>query len=570
MAARVADRQHKIQGQPVSVSIYMERLGIGGGSDEPTVTLPQPYQLPAVQAKKLLHLRHLTGPHKAFEDALKNCHAGLDEDSESGSVSVVCLLSASMEDVRQLAKAWSGNVESVLKHHLEDVQAECFQVMPDESTEVENAVQQQIADLGGVVSTYNAGQRLFTLVYKGGEVRLPLSGLNATINDAKNKVQRKKKEVTKYIKYTKVKMLLLEKRQVKQELLSKYPLLVITFNDDCVELTGVEEEIMGAKIHVHEIMSSVVIRTHAWDSDLLKRLLQRPAARATLESLCQEQGPDSAVEFLPDGFQVCSFSEEQAEVMQTTVLKAIQRRAIPLDDSKRQAIELEGWRELKNSILLQNEELMVMGETESSWVIWSVTSSESIQKDYSKMLQYLEEHGIQCKKYSLPGRLHKLFKPVQEEKVLEMQLPPDLFEFDTTNDQVLAHGNQMCLEVAEAIFGEFVQRLCELPKCYKFPSMLEFFEGRDWARKQEEIEGSLQCLVLDPEEVPVGFCGGKQLSVRHFLKEGARQQPVGGGAAVQSRLSSLISRMTGRLLCCTFEINSVTTKVNKKVLKMVG
>ena len=508
MAARVAGRSHKLQGCLVNVNIYMECLGLGGGSEEPIARIPNPLPVSAADCQKLSLLRKLPKLMEAFVASLDNSHAHLELNDVSGSATIACTLTQEMEGVRQMAKSWEEDVAHVLQDHLQTVFAEQLKVTVEEFTEAEDSIKKLIADMSEVAISYSAEQNLLLIVYKGEQLKDLVNTLVTEIKDTQEALDRKKREKTDTVKNSQGKLLLLQKHKVMKNLSEKYPHLVITFRGDegLLELKGLEQEIQGAKIKILETLFDFKSATHKWDTELHMELLGKDEARKTVESFCSEQlSPDDVLMFTPHGFEVHSFDAQRAEMIQVTAVKAVQKRVVKFNDDSKLVVMSKEWRDLKRSILTRNEGLMVMEEDESSLTILSV--SQSIQNDYRSLQDYLQENIVKQHTFPLPQCMHALFRPFLQERVILLHLRMEDFDFDQDCNQVTISGNKLCIEAAQGIYSSFREMLTLKRKTFTQPSMKEFFGKQEWPRKREEIERELKCLVLDPAELPEDFMG---------------------------------------------------------------
>ena len=445
---------------------------------------------------------------EAFVASLDNSHAHLELNDVSGSATIACTLTQEMEGVRQMAKSWEEDVAHVLQDHLQTVFAEQLKVTVEEFTEIKDSITKLIADMSEVAISYNAEQNLLLIVYKGEQLKGLVSTLVAKITDTQEELDRKKREKTDTVKNSRGKLLLLQKHKVMKNLSEKYPNLVITFREDegLLELKGLEQEIQGAKIKILETLNDFKSATHKWDTELHMELLGKDEARKTVESLCSEQlSPDDVLMFTPHGFEVYSFDARRAEMIQVTAVKAVQKRVVRFNDDNKPVVMSQEWANLKRAILTRNEGLMLMDEDESSLTILSI--SQSIQSDYRSLQDFLQENSVKRHTFPLPQCMHALFRSFLQERVIPLQLRMEDFDFDQDCNQVIVSGNKLCIDAAQGIYSHFREMLTVKRKTFTQPSMEEFFKKQEWARKREEIERELKCLVLDPAELPEDFMG---------------------------------------------------------------
>ncbi|KAL8618042.1 hypothetical protein ACOMHN_021762 [Nucella lapillus] len=552
VAARVAGRQHQFQRCPVTVGIHMECLGLSGGSPEPTVETPPPLPLSEDQFQKILSLKVLVERYRNLEDSLEKLYARL-EFSGTGSVCVKCLLTPDVEGVRQLVKTWAEDVQQCVDGHLGDVFAEKLAVSEEEQVDTEPSLKEMTAGRSDVGFHFDAERRQLQVVCKGDAQRNVMTKLITAVKETQEKLNQKKRETTEQMKIGRVKVMMLQKQQEFQCLLDNYRDSSIICQPDLeqVALTGPVEEIRDIQGKIFSIVSSIISARRQWDSKLHSELiLQNEAARARVESLCCEEGPEEIVEFTQQGITVHSFDAQRVETVQMAAVRAVAKRVIPFNTDNRSARELEGWTDLKQSVLKGSEGLMILDEDTSGLTLVSV--SPSLPKDVSTLKTFLQENSVQQGTFPLPLVLHKIFQPFLRGKVIEMQLTMDSFDFDTDNSQIVVNGNKEVIDIARNIYTGFRQRLVQRIKEYKQPSMNVFFDNTEWKRKEETILQTHRCLILDLEETRGTFLEeqlgaglfspgeektpGFRLSPQSFRPE-EPWAPVATGAVPKHRLS---------------------------------
>ncbi|XP_070210414.1 protein mono-ADP-ribosyltransferase PARP14-like isoform X2 [Littorina saxatilis] len=517
VAARVAGKQHKIQSQPVNVNMYMECLGVGGGSEEPTAKIPQPLPISVEELHKISLLDLLPSLKELFLTSLGNQYACLEINLNiPGSSSIVCTLTPDTEGCREKAKSWAEGVQGLLQDFLPAVFVQEMDVTEDEFAETQNILDEMIAGKPDVGFGYVANKNRLTIAYKGEEQKELVDNLVFKVGEVQQDLQRKKKETQAKMEFTRGQQRLLKKHKAIKDIPRMYPQLGIAYFEEggYVELKGLPEETQAAKLAYLETSGVMTSLTRRWESPLHSKLLESAAAKKIVESLCLQEGPEDEVEFGPDGFHVYSFDAERAEVVQMTALKAVQRRVLKFDEASKEVLMTEEWKTQKESIMERNKDKMLMEEDSSSLTIVSVSDSRSVQKDYKALQDFIQENSMQEHPFPLPHAMHKLFKAYMQQKAYDIHLQVEDFEFDSNNDQIVAKGNSMYLDAARQIYSSFRETLTERHKTYTQPSMKNFFSMSQWMAKREEIEHELKCLVLDPNDIPEGFMGWEDAAVR--------------------------------------------------------
>ncbi|XP_076461058.1 uncharacterized protein LOC143293737 [Babylonia areolata] len=502
VAVRVsaAAQELKLHSSVLAVSLYLECLGVSGGSTELTASLPPQRPLSESHYQKISHLHNLPGAMQDLQDSLANRHARLELGAGCGFV--VCTLTQEVDNVRQLARSWEDDVDRILDIHLQPIFIHQLEVTPEVFTHAEGHAKQKVTGDSGVNLSYDAGKELLTVVYKGQQKRDIFEEIVDIVTTVQSEVERRKQEKTDKIPLSKEKLQLLKTHKTVHDVKEKYPKLEINFseNNEYVELKGVTEEIQDVKLTLLQAVSNIISLHYTWGSDLHKQLLELPVARMTVESLCIERGPDEVIEFTPDGFQVHSFDAERAEMVQTIAIQAVQKRVIRFDENSRHAIKCQEWSEMKYSVVINNEQLVVMDETTEALTLVGV--GPSVHKEYKRLLDFLEKNGVKQQALQLPRALHELFRPYFLDRVLDMSLKQDDFVFDPDNDQIIISGNKLCLDTAEGILHTFNQEITMKKVTYTEPSMEEYLQTPAWRRKRKDMAVSDKCLVLDPEELP--------------------------------------------------------------------
>ncbi|XP_048244604.1 protein mono-ADP-ribosyltransferase PARP14-like isoform X2 [Haliotis rufescens] len=114
----ILDRTHKLDDMALTVSLYTECLGSGGGHSNPTwFTLPPPITLQNVDSYKLTFIRGSSLNMKNLQKQLKDGCADLKLESDD-SVILECCLTKDMPDARNKAKSWKKNATEDLEHFL--------------------------------------------------------------------------------------------------------------------------------------------------------------------------------------------------------------------------------------------------------------------------------------------------------------------------------------------------------------------------------------------------------------------------------------------------------------------
>ncbi|XP_076461057.1 uncharacterized protein LOC143293736 [Babylonia areolata] len=548
VAVRVsaAARELKLHSSVLAVSLYLECLGVSGGSTELTASLPPQRPLSESHYQKISHLHNLPGAMQDLQDSLANRHARLEFGAGCGFV--VCTLTQEVDNVRQLARSWEDDVDRILDIHLQPIFIHQLEVTPEVFTHAEGRAKQKVTGDSGVNLSYDAGKELLTVVYKGQQKRDIFEEIVDIVTTVQSEVNMKKPEQAEYIRLSKEKLQLLKTHKTVHDAKEKYPKLKIIFNDDnkYLELKGAKEEIQDVKLRIYTALHSIVSLQYTWPSDLHKQLLELPVARMTVESLCIERGPDEVVEFTPDGFQVHSFDTERAEMVQTIAIQAVQKRVIRFDENSRHATKCQEWSELKCSVVINSEELVVMDETTEALTLVGI--GPSVHKEYKRLLDFLEKNGVKQQALQLPRALHELFRPYFLDRVLDMSLKQDDFVFDPDNDQIIISGDRLCLDTAEGILHTFKQEITMKKVTYTEPSVEEFLQMPAWQRKRKDMAINDKCLVLDPEELPGMYqeeTGVKEKEDPSFpLSSSDRDAKASGGISMEQAQSASTSSLS--------------------------
>ena len=504
----MCNRQHKIQGCPVSVCVYMECLGLSGGSEEPTPQLPESITVAAADCEKLCLLQALPAEMDSLVCSLHDQFAQIDLNHLPQSASIICMLTPETEGVRDKVKTWTDDVEQTLQDCLADVCSQDLSVTEEEWGEAKQRVQDIASERSAIMLYYDVHSSHLQAIYKGQEQTGFVEELINTIKAVQQDLVRRKMEKTERVTRKRGHLLLLQKCGELKTIEDACPNLKLTFGEDVqyLDIKGPACDVQNVKLQLLELAGTFVSVPHKWDSDLHKELLHdSEMARDRLQSLCHQRDQDTELEFTRGGFEVHSFDAERAEDVQMAVRRAVQKRVIHFDNDNRQAVQTTGWAEQKRSVLNRNEGLLLIDETPSCLTLAGVT--ESIQAEFQTLKKYLSENSINEYSFPLARALFKLFRPFLQDKVLDMQLSMNDFNFDDSNNQVIIKGNSLQIEAAQNVYSAFRQELCEKKETYTQPSMADFFKSQEWHRKAEEIEKTYRCLVLDPEDIPDDFMG---------------------------------------------------------------
>jgi hypothetical protein len=439
VAASVAKQDHKIQNQPVKVSVYTECLGLSGGHEEPTVPIPSPIMLTQEDIDLVYLLDMLPNGLESLQASLYELYGNLILQREARTATVECTLTPEVEGLRQRVKTWADDVMKNLKTHLQGISRMEIFMSQNEFEGVQGIVQEMVESNEDIGYDFEPKQNLLVIAYRGQQMLSLIDSLTSKVEEARTSLNRKMNEKKEKIDQSKGKLLLLQKHKTLQEISNQHP--EMTFNiqpeEGFVELTGLPQEVQDAKLMLMQLFTAIAVVEHQWETQVEKDLMAKDTAKAVLMSKLEDLCADDVVDITSERLVVCSFTEERAERLRATAIRAIERRVIKFEEqSKLAAVKDLAWEMAKSEIMEENEELMSMHQDAKSLTIVSVHAAQQVQKSYTRLENFLQEKSVCDQEFPLPKVLHTLFRPYLQQKINSLQIAFDDFNFDEDDNKV--------------------------------------------------------------------------------------------------------------------------------------
>ncbi|XP_046342281.2 protein mono-ADP-ribosyltransferase PARP14-like isoform X2 [Haliotis rufescens] len=275
---------HKLDDMALTVSLYTECLGSGGGHINPTwFTLPPPITLQNVDYYKLQFIRDSRLNMKNLQQQLQDGHTDLKLESD-GSVILECCLTKDMLDARNKAKSWKKNATEDLEHFLSLLITEKVNVLQEVWDHVMKEVEKMKNSKPDAARLYVFDQSQLIVVVGH---KMVAEGLSKQVKDVVASVEgdheRRKKEINETVSGLKSWQLqLLLALGFPGDMMKKYEHLKVEINVTKKEIffIGLVSFVKSAKVDMYETMTDFKQTSLPNVLDAQMMLLQKPDVRS--------------------------------------------------------------------------------------------------------------------------------------------------------------------------------------------------------------------------------------------------------------------------------------------------
>ncbi|XP_048244595.1 protein mono-ADP-ribosyltransferase PARP14-like isoform X1 [Haliotis rufescens] len=279
----ILGRSHKLEGVALTVSLYTECLGSGGGHSDPTwFTLPPPVTFQDIDRNKMHFIRDSSPNMKNLRKQLQDGHTDLKFESD-GSVTLECCLTKNVPDARSKVKSWKKDATEDLEHFLGLLISEEVNVLQ----EIWNSVMTEIKGLkmpkpdAATLFVFDESHLIVVVGHKMLAEKLSKQ-VKEVVASVEGDHERKKKEITETVSSLKSWQLhLLLALGFPGDMMKKYEHLKVEINvtKNVMIITGLMSVVKSAKVDMYEAMQNFKETALSNLSDAQMMLVQKPDVR---------------------------------------------------------------------------------------------------------------------------------------------------------------------------------------------------------------------------------------------------------------------------------------------------
>ena len=422
---RVLQQKHKLEGEELSVQVYVENLGRSqGDGSEPRLKIPDAISISDIEEKIVEFMKNSHSCTEAVSKQLEGCYAKVVWPEKGSSVVIECEITVNTPNYRKFVKDWKANVERNFKDY---VKLLCIKEHPvwDEGWELVLAGLKEINSDNpeGVALFLDKKEKVVRVVGYQHIVDSVSKAVENVIKTVTDDIERRKQTVKQTIsnlKSLQLRMLLASKYPIKME--EQYPNLKVKINQSRNEVIfeGITPDIQAAKVNMYEKVSTFVIRVlenvgqnsiDLYQSKQVKDFIVKKLKAAKLVGVWEATDLKLAV---------CSFESDLSSCVEF-ISEAVQEKTLPVHKASLPLFTSQQWQDRLKELHNKNIGLCKVCHKDDFSSV-SITATEDIVDDLAEAIgNFLKQHTILNEMLTLGNKsVIKLIQDHHSDKLAEI------------------------------------------------------------------------------------------------------------------------------------------------------
>ncbi|XP_046562806.1 protein mono-ADP-ribosyltransferase PARP14-like isoform X5 [Haliotis rubra] len=521
----ILGRSHKLEKTALSVSLYTECLGSGGGRSDPTwFKLPPPIPVQNVDSYKMKFIRDSSPNMKNLQKQLQDGYTDLKFESD-GSWTLECCLTKDVPDVRKIAKSWLKGATEDLEHFLSLLITEKVNVLQEVWDDVITEVQKMKMPRKDAATIYIFDESHLIVVVGH---KLLAENLSKQVKEVVATVEgdheRKKKEITESVANLKSWQLrLLLALGFPSEMMKKYEHLKVEIcvKKNVMTLTGLMSVVKSAKVDMYETTTNFKDTSLSNLSDAQMMLVQKTDVRKYIEKKLNLKHLVGVWE--ADNGKLKVYGRTDAEVTDVShiVRQSVVQQLINLDPESVPLLDSTEWKRI-NDDQTQNRGDMVkiIIAVDKSHIVIAATD-ELVAGVAEEVNNFLKENTVYSDTVQFPKGIQRFMTMHLDGEIRQLsstfQAHSVQIIFQKSSQDFTVKGTKVGLRICMSKLEEISRRVMHTSHLFGKPGICKLILSKKGDQHIRNIEENGRCVIernFDDQVQPIYGKKGEQRNMR--------------------------------------------------------
>ena len=505
--------KHRLEGQELSVQVYIEKLGRSqGDGSEPRLKIPDAITINDIEEKIVDFMKKSDSCIEAVHKQLDGCYAKVIWPEKGPSVVVECEITVNTPDYRKLVKDWKANVEKNMKDYVKML---CLKEHPvwDEGWEavLEGLGEISIENPDGVALFVDKKEKIIRVVGYSHTVASVSKTIEDVIAKINNDIERRKQTVKQTLSNLKplcLRMLLASKYPVRME--EQIANLKVRINQNKNELTfeGVLADIQSAKVDMYEKINSFAIRVKENISQNCIDLYQSKPVKDYIVKKLKSGKLVGVWEATDLKLAVCSAESDLPSCLEF-ISDAVQEKMLSVNKASASIFTSQKWQERLKEIYSTNSGLCKVSVKEDFSKVYITATSDIIDELTGTVASFLAQNTILNETVALGSKsIGKLIQNHHTNKLADIakDLAHHYVQIHCDSKGISVQGTANGIRLAKEQLTRLAQQLQKKEHSLNRPGLASHMDSEKGQDSIKSVENAFPVVIkLDSDEEDIDF-----------------------------------------------------------------
>ncbi|XP_067657091.1 protein mono-ADP-ribosyltransferase PARP14-like [Haliotis asinina] len=521
----ILSRSHKLEKVALSLSLYTECLGSGGGQSDPTwFKLPQPITVRTADSYKVKFIRDSSLNLKNLQKQMQDGYTDLKFESD-GSVTLECCLTKDVPDARKLSKSWHKDATEDLEHFLSLLITEKVNVLQEVWSDVITEIQKMKIPRPEAATFYVFDESHLIVVVGHKLLAENLSKhVKEVVATVEGDHERKKKEITESVANLKSWQLrLLQALGFPNDMMTKYEHLRVEIccNKNVMTLTGLMSVVKSAKVDMYETMNNFKDTSLSNLSDAQMMLVQKEDMRNYILKKLNLKHLVGVWEAENGKLKVYGRTDSEVTHVSHIVRESVIQQLINLDPESVPLLDSPEWRRIYDE-QTQNrgDTVKIVIAVDKSHIVIAATD-ELIAGVAEEVNNFLKENTVYSNTVQFPKGIQRFMTMHLDGEIRELsnkfQVHSVHIIFQKFSQDFTVKGTKVGLRICMSKLEEISQRVVHISHLFGKPGICKLIQSEKGNQHIRYIEENGRCVIeknFDSQAQPIYGKGGEERNMR--------------------------------------------------------
>ncbi|XP_046555938.1 protein mono-ADP-ribosyltransferase PARP14-like isoform X3 [Haliotis rubra] len=521
----ILGRSHKLEKAALSVSLYTECLGSGGGHSDPIwFKVPPPIAVKNVDSYKMEFIRDSSLNMRNLQKQLQDGYTDLKFESD-GSVTLECTLTKDVPDARKIAKSWLKGATEDLEHFLSLLITEKVNVLQEVWDDVTTEVQKMKMPKQGAATIYVFDESHLIVVVGH---KLLAENLSKQVKEVVATVEgdheRKKKEITESVANLKSWQLrLLLALGFPSEMMKKYEHLKVEIcvKKNVMTLTGLMSVVKSAKVDMYETTTNFKDTSLSNLSDAQMMLVQKNDVREYIVKKLKLKHLVGVWE--ADNGKLKVYGRTDAEVTDVShiVRQSVVQQLINLDPESVPLLDSTGWKRINDDQTKnRGDTVKIIIAHDKSHIVIAATD-ELVAGVAEEVNNFLKENTVYSNTVQFPKGIQRFMTMHLDGEIRQLsstfQAHSVQIIYQKSSQDFTVKGTKVGLRICMSKLEEISGKVMHTSHLFGKPGICKLILSEKGDQHIRNIEENGRCVIernFDTQKHPIYGKKGEQRNMR--------------------------------------------------------